>query len=423
MFRVRELTCPGPALALTALTFLHLTPSLPAQATSLRRDGPAVKAAFREVVSKPSESTARVVSDGQDVALGAIVSPDGYIVTKASELRGKLRVKLKNGQEYSAQLVGVEDTNDLGLLKINAAGLRPVDWRDSKEAEVGFWVSAPSPEKDAVAAFGVVSVGTRKLSRRELSITRPTAPKNNSGYLGIILQPNEDGTPTIREISSGGPAAKAGLEVGDTVLTVAGRIVRTTDRLIATIQGLRPGQAVSITVKRGSEELDFTAKLERYPLDILNRGERMNMLGSELSYRLGGFPVILQHDLVLKPSDCGGPLVDLDGKTVGINIARAGRTESYAIPSEVVKSLLVELKSGKLAPKDEMEDKQVGLLREMIRELKADLTKAQTKRDELSDEATADMRKTAVEAVADLQKKLAKAREELERARGEKTKR
>src|SRR5262245_35622961 len=109
MFRVRELTCPGPALALAAFTFLLLTPSLPAQSTSPRRDGPAVKAAFREVVSKPSESTARIVSDGQDVALGAIVSPDGYIVTKASELRGKLRVKLKNGQEYPAQLVGVED--------------------------------------------------------------------------------------------------------------------------------------------------------------------------------------------------------------------------------------------------------------------------------------------------------------------------
>ena len=46
--------------------------------------------------------------------------------------------------------------------------------------------------------------------------------------------------------------------------------------------------------------------------------------------------MILQHDSVLKPSECGGPLVDLDGKVVGINIARAGRTETYAIPSEVV---------------------------------------------------------------------------------------
>ena len=38
------------------------------------------------------------------------------------------------------------------------------------------------------------------------------------------------------------------------------------------------------------------------------------------------------------PADCGGPLVNLDGKVVGMNIARAGRTESYAIPCACVGS-------------------------------------------------------------------------------------
>jgi serine protease Do len=42
--------------------------------------------------------------------------------------------------------------------------------------------------------------------------------------------------------------------------------------------------------------------------------------------------------------------VDLEGRVIGINIARAGRTESYAIPADIVTSLLEPLKSGKLAP-------------------------------------------------------------------------
>ena len=71
-------------------------------------------------------------------------------------------------------------------------------------------------------------------------------------------------------------------------------------------------------------------------------------MGSELSDRRGGFPSILQHDTVIKPIDCGGPVVDLDGKTVGINISRSGRTETYAIPSEAVLALIDDLKSGKL---------------------------------------------------------------------------
>ena len=60
--------------------------------------------------------------------------------------------------------------------------------------------------------------------------------------------------------------------------------------------------------------------------------------------RTGGFPTILQHDSVLRPTDCGGPLVDLDGRALGINIARAGRTESYAVPAEIVKPLVEKLR-------------------------------------------------------------------------------
>ena len=57
-----------------------------------------------------------------------------------------------------------------------------------------------------------------------------------------------------------------------------------------------------------------------------------------------------QHDTTLRPDQCGGPLVGLDGKVMGINIARAGRVVSYAIPADIVATLLADLKSGKLAP-------------------------------------------------------------------------
>ena len=99
--------------------------------------------------------------------------------------------------------------------------------------------------------------------------------------------------------------------------------------------------------------------------------------------------------------------MDLDGKAVGINIARAGRTESYAIPSETVQALLTDLKSGKLAPKDEMEDKQVTLLCEMIRELRGPTSpRPSRERDELSDDAPIEVKKSAEEGIADLKKKL-----------------
>ena len=72
-----------------------------------------------------------------------------------------------------------------------------------------------------------------------------------------------------------------------------------------------------------------------------------------MSNRRNGFPVILQHDSVVLPEDCGGPLCDLDGHVIGINISRAGRVETYAIPSEVIQPLLSDLMSGRFAVKKE----------------------------------------------------------------------
>jgi serine protease Do len=109
-----------------------------------------------------------------------------------------------------------------------------------------------------------------------------------------------------------------------------------------------------IRVKRGSGEVEVKATLDRRP-GGRGRGDFQNRLGGALSERRNGFPMILQHDAVLRPSDCGGPLVDLDGKVVGINIARAGRTESYAAPTQAVLPLLYDLMSGKLAPKPSAE--------------------------------------------------------------------
>jgi serine protease Do len=103
---------------------------------------------------------------------------------------------------------------------------------------------------------------------------------------------------------------------------------------------------VPIKVKRDGKELELRATLDKRPSDPgLKRSEYQNHLGSDLSNRRSGFPQVLQHDMVIRPRDCGGPVVDLDGRALGINVARAGRVESYAIPAEAVKTLIERLKS------------------------------------------------------------------------------
>lgn len=63
-------------------------------------------------------------SDGS----GFILSSDGYVATNAHVIEGakKIFVRLADGRELAAELVGVDEIGDVALLKVDAHGLSPV---------------------------------------------------------------------------------------------------------------------------------------------------------------------------------------------------------------------------------------------------------------------------------------------------------
>lgn len=308
------------------------------------KSSPKFLAAFRDAVTEAAKSTLRIQCDGKDTALGVVVAPDGFILTKYSDLTGKITVKLPDGTDAEAKIVGVEETHDLALLKVDASNLTPVVWHDSKVAEVGHFVATVGT-KDEPLCVGVVSVASRKIPTGKGT----AKPSPNSGFLGVGLEDApKNGGAKIGNVQDGTAASKAQLKVNDIIVAVGNVEIKNSQKLIETLQKFKPGDTVELKVQREEEKLDFKIKLGKRPAD---RADIQNSMGSELSKRRDGFPTILQHDSVVRPADCGGPLVDLEGRVIGINIARAGRVESYAIPSEVIRSLLPDLMSGKLAPK------------------------------------------------------------------------
>ena len=302
------------------------------------------RSVFRDVVAEAARSTVRVLCDEKDAALGAVVGADGWILTKASELQGRIVCHLSDGREFPARIVGRKGDFDLAMLKIEAKGLTPVRWRESKADPVGNWLATPGMD-DIPVAVGVMSVAARTITGRELK-----RRSLSGGFLGITVAPAKNGV-KVAGVAENSAAEKAGFEVDDLILTVAGESITNVDALFRALGRTRPREVVVIRVLRDGKELELKPTLGKRPDELIGREDRMNKLGSDLSIRRTGFPVIFQHDTVLAPTDCGGPIVDLDGKVIGINIARAGRTETYAIPSEAVQPLLDDLKSGKLAPK------------------------------------------------------------------------
>ena len=93
-----------------------------------------------------------------------------------------------------------------------------------------------------------------------------------------------------------------------------------------------------MTVERDGETLKLDVTLWA-PEDVFFRF-RMTQLNGPMSRRRDGFESAFQHDSVIHPRNCGGPVLDLSGKVVGMNIARANRTATYALPTQVLQDFV-----------------------------------------------------------------------------------
>ena len=309
-----------------------------ARAARLPRDyfknGGETLLAFEPISRATRDSVVKIDLNGGTVALAAVIDASGLAVTKASEIQeGKLTAWLAIGKEVEVQFIAKDAENDLALVKVNAKNLKPIQWA-TDESSVGQWVVTPGIA-ETPQAVGIVSVPPRK-------IPPPRA------FIGVVLD-FKSPEAKIAQIMEGLGAEAAGLKPGDVVLKVNDSPVKEGQELVRTLRTFREGQSVKVRVQRGEEEFDVTIKMMAPKPEGggrgLDRAARMNQMGSVTSQRAEGFDLAIQHDTVLQNWQCGGPLMNLDGKAVGLNIARAGRVASYALPSSLVRPAIARLQA------------------------------------------------------------------------------
>jgi len=282
-----------------------------------------------------NQSVVAVRDGGKLLCLGTIMSSDGYILTKASEMEGAIEpeVILPGGRRLASRELAVDHSFDLMLLKVDATDLKPARFRQD-----------PIPAGQLAL---VQDARGKALMPTVVSVVAHTMEGAKKAFLGVEPRPDANGV-RIRRVIPGGAADRNGLQADDIVMTVSGADVHSPDDLISRIGSFKPGDRISIRYMREDKirtmEIVLTSRFtnETPLLPLYNRPELMGQFASTHS---GGFPRALQIDADVYPTKVGGPLLDLEGQAIGVVIARADRFPTFAIPADAVQTVFEQLKA------------------------------------------------------------------------------
>ena len=264
---------------------------------------------------------------GDVIAFGTGVNADGWLLTKASEVQAAADLQCQvKGAWLGAKVVRVWEEHDLALVKVAAEGIPVAQWAAGAAPTVGSFITAVAPEGADPVAIGVVSVAVRSERRK------------GSGFLGVSLATDDKGL-KIEMVIPGGAANASGMQKEDRILELDGKKPDSVFTFTKMVSDRKAGEKIRLKFQRGSAVIEKEIALgDRGAMPA--RLDRMNGMGSTVSKRKGDFPSVMQTDLPLQASQCGGPVTDLDGNIVGLVIARSGRVETMVIPSETIRQTL-----------------------------------------------------------------------------------
>ena len=246
---------------------------------------------------------------------GIVYSADGYILTAAHVVTGfqTVTVRLADGTTLTGRVVGIDTNSDVGVVKVDRTGLTPASLATGVPLEVGqMAIAIGSPfGLDQTVTAGVVSAVARAVPldntvRTMIQTDAPINPGNSGGaladrsgqvigindaiysttggnngvgfaipidtavsvgnllisgqpiktaYLGINgTDPSTgQGGALVTGVVPGSPAAAAGLQTGDLIISLNGEPVESMVDLAGLIRSFQPGLQVSLQLVRSGQ--------------------------------------------------------------------------------------------------------------------------------------------------------------------------
>jgi len=266
--------------------------------------------------------------ESQAEGSGFVIDGDGHIATNQHVVDGanSITVTFADGKKASAKVVGTDASTDVAVIKVDApkSELHPLQFADSNGVLVGDGVVAiGSPfGLEGTVTTGIVSALNRTIQApNNFTIngaiqTDAAINHGNSGgplldadghviginaqiesdsggndgvgfaipstivqrvaqqlissgkiahaYLGVQLSDGNGGA-QVGQVVSGAPAADAGLRTGDVVTAIDGKTITGADALVTAVDGKKPGDTVTLKVRRGGSTSEITVKLGTRP--------------------------------------------------------------------------------------------------------------------------------------------------------------
>ena len=272
-------------------------------------------------------------SPQDDVApkvFGTLLDAD-HVATKLSELipNAAIDCRFKEGDHSDAEITVSDVPLDLAILKLKnprseTTSLASQPLNSTKEFLI---VYAPTIQSESLRV-GLIA--------RRHHMALPLR-----GKLGAVLEVDETSHAVrVKDVAPNSTASDAGLVKNCQIESINDQTIATLDDVAGLLMKRQPGDWLQFRFRTDEQSSTTFAQLRHDPAEQFERTEFLDGRSGVVSERRSGFADVIQHDIELSPSDCGGPLVDSQGNVVGVNIARRARESSLALPIEVVLQML-----------------------------------------------------------------------------------
>src|SRR2546422_1044652 len=195
---------------------------------------------------------------------GLIIDRKGYVITNNHVIDGATRVQvhLKDGRTFFGEVVGLDSSTDIAVIKVDADNLPAASLGDSEKLKVG---------QIALA----IGVNTMKWVVQQIlekgRVIRPWLGISGANMNQAIARrydlPADSGVLVV-EVDSRGPAYEAGMRVGDVIKQIGSHAVKQMKDILMALSKLAIKEEVEVGFIRLNAKRKALLRLKESPIAV-----------------------------------------------------------------------------------------------------------------------------------------------------------